>query len=393
MKSSAPIGTQYDVVIVGARVAGASTALLLARAGLSVLAVDRSARGSDTTSTHALMRPGLMQLHRWGVLPSLVAAGTPPIRQTTFHYGAEAVEVAIKPRDGVEALYSPRRTVFDRVLADAAADAGAQVVHGVVVDEVARSSSGRVSGVRLTDAAGQTRHVGAGIVIGADGAHSGIARAVGAEVLRAGRHAGTILYGHWRDLPLDGTHWYFGKDVAAGAIPTNDGQACVFAAMRGERYTTGSARSLDALFSEVIAANDAALASKVNAAAREGKLHPFPGRPGFIRQAWGPGWALVGDAECFKDPITAHGMSDALRDAELLALAVVAGTDEAFSSYQKTRDAFAGEFLDLSDEIASFGWDFERIKVLHHRLSRLMGREEDLIRSLDGVPRPAEALV
>lgn len=392
MKSSAPIATQYDAVIVGARVAGASTALLLARAGLSVLAVDRSARGSDTTSTHALMRPGLMQLHRWGVLPSLVAAGTPPIRQTTFHYGAEAVEVAIKPRDGVEALYSPRRTVLDRVLADAAADAGAQVVHGVVVDEVVRSSSGRVSGVRLTDAAGQMRQVEAGIVIGADGARSGIARAVGAEVLRAGRHAGTILYGHWRGLPLDGTHWYFGKDVAAGAIPTNDGQACVFAAMRGERYTTGSARSLDALFSEVVAANDAALARKVDVAEREGKLHPFPGRPGFIRQAWGPGWALVGDAECFKDPITAHGMSDALRDAELLAQAVVAGTDEAFSAYQKTRDAFAGEFLDLSDEIASFGWDFERIKVLHHRLSRFMGREEDLIRSLDGVPRPAEAL-
>src|SRR6185436_8231005 len=277
MKSPAPIATHYDAVIVGARVAGASTALLLARAGLSVLAVDRSARGSDTTSTHALMRPGLMQLHRWGVLPRLVAAGTPPIRQTTFHYGTEAVEVAIKPRDGVEALYSPRRTVLDRVLADAAADAGAEVVHGVVVDEVVRSSSGRVSGVRLTDAAGQMRHVEAGIVIGADGARSGIARAVGAEILRAGRHRGALLYGYWRGLPLDGTHWYYGKDVAAGAIPTNDGQACVFAAMRPERYTTESARGLDAVYGEVLAATDATLARRVAAAEREGKLHPFPG--------------------------------------------------------------------------------------------------------------------
>jgi flavin-dependent dehydrogenase len=326
------------------------------------------------------------------VLPRLVAAGTPPIRRTTFHYGPEAVEVAIKPRDGVEALYSARRTVLDRLLADAAAEAGAQVLHNVVAGELVRSSSGRVSGVRLADATGETRQVEAGIVIGADGARSGIARAVSAEVLRAGRHRGALLYGYWRNLPLDGTHWYYGKDVAAGAIPTNDGQACVFAAMRPERYTTESARGLDAVYGEVLAATDATLAHWVAAAEREGKLHPFPGRPGFIRQAWGPGWALVGDAECFKDPITAHGMSDALRDAELLAQAVVAGTDEAFSAYQATRDNLAGEFLDLSDEIASFDWDFARIKVLHHRLSALMGREEDLIRSLDGAWRAAEAL-
>ena len=81
-----------------------------------------------------------------------------------------------------------------------------------------------------------------------------------------------------------------------------------------------------------------------------------------------------------------------LRDAELLARAVVAGTDEALRPTRPTRDPFAAEFLDLSDEVASFDWDFERIKALHHRLSKLMGREEDLIRSLGGVPRPAEAL-
>ena len=71
----------------------------------------------------------------------------------------------------------------------------------------------------------------------------------------------------------------------------------------------------------------------------------------------------------------------------------MAGTDEALAAYQATRDAFAVEFLDLSDEIASFDWDLERIKVLHHRLSRLMGREEELIRSLDEARQDAEALV
>ena len=393
MDRTAPLRSQYDAIVVGARVAGASTALLLARTGLSVLAVERSARGADTTSTHALMRPGLMQLHRWGVLDRVVAAGTPPIRRTTFHYGPDAVEVPIKARDGVDALYAARRTVLDPVLADAAAEAGAHVVYGAVVDGLMREASGRVSGVRMTDAAGVARHVEANIVIGADGLRSGVARDVNAAVLRTGRHRALLIYGHWRNLPLDGTHWYYGRDHAAGAIPTNDGQACVFVAMRPERYGTEAARGLETLYTQALRDTDETLARLVSAADLDGKLHPFPGLPGFVRQPWGPGWALVGDSGCFKDPLTAHGMSDALRDAELLAQAVVTGTDQAFGVYQTTRDALALEFLDLSDEIASFDWDYSRVQALHHQLSRLMGREEDLVRSLDRVWRDAETLL
>jgi 2-polyprenyl-6-methoxyphenol hydroxylase-like FAD-dependent oxidoreductase len=378
---------RYDAVVVGARVAGASTALLLARAGLSVLVVERSARGSDTTSTHALMRPGLMQLERWGVLERIVAAGTPPIRRTTFHYAEDAVPVPFQPRDGLEALYAPRRTLLDAVLADAAAEAGARVVHGASAGDVVRDGAGRVCGIDVTDPEGATRRVGARIVIGADGARSGVARAVDAAVLGAGRHRGIVIYGYWRGLELDGTHWYFRKDLGAGAIPTNDGRANVFVAMRPERYEAQRALGIDALYGQALAETDAALAGQVAAAERDGKLHPFPGRAGFIRQAWGPGWALVGDAGCFKDPITAHGMSDALRDAELLARAVVAGTDEALRVYQAARDPFAAEFLDLSDEVASFDWDLDRARTLHHQLSKLMGREEDLIRSLGRPPR------
>jgi len=381
---------RYDAVVVGARVAGASTALLLARAGLSVLVVERSVRGSDTTSTHALMRPGVMQLHRWGLLEGLVAAGAPPIRQTTFHYAEEAVSVPFQARDGLEALYAPRRTLLDAALADAAGAAGAQVVYGASVGAVVRDTWGRVRGVHVMDSAGVACRVDAGIVIGADGARSGVARAVNADVLRAGRHQGTVIYGYWQGVELDGTHWYFRKGLGAGAIPTNDGRACVFVAMRPERYEAERALGMDALYRRALDETDAALGTRVAAAERDGKLHPFSGRAGFIRQAWGAGWALLGDAGCFKDPITAHGMSDALRDAELLARAVVAGTEEALAAYQATRNPFAIEFLDLSDEIASFDWDLDRARVLHHRLSRLMGREEDLIRSFGSAPRADE---
>ena len=118
------ISPSYDAVVVGARAAGASTAMLLARRGLRVLAVDKSREGSDTLSTHALMRAGVMQLHGWGVLDAVRSARTPAVRTTTFHYGREAVEVAIKERDGVDALYAPRRTVLDQALVNAAREAG-----------------------------------------------------------------------------------------------------------------------------------------------------------------------------------------------------------------------------------------------------------------------------
>jgi len=375
----------YDAIVVGARVAGAATAMLLARAGMRVLALERSAPGSDTLSTHALMRAGVTQLHRWGVLDRIVAAGTPPIRKTTFHYSAEAVSVAIRERDGVDALYAPRRTVLDSALVAAAREAGADVVHRATVTNLLYDPTGRVLGVNLTDAEGATRRVEAGIVIGADGARSGVARAAGAETIREGRSPAAVIYGYWRGLDLDGTHWQYGPDVTSGAIPTNDDLTCVFVGMRPGRYQAQRSGGFGKLFAEVLCEVDLDLADRVARAEHVGKFYPFPGLPGFLRQSWGRGWALVGDAACFKDPLTAHGMTDALRDAELLANAVITGTDSALAEYQSERDAFAVEFLDLSDEVASFDWDLDRLKGLHARLSKLMNRECDFVRSFDAM--------
>ena len=122
--------SRYDVLVVGARCAGAATAMLMARSGLRVLVIDRGRYASDTTSTHALMRGGVMQLHRWGLLPRIVAAGTPAVRSTEFHYGEDVVQVEIRPQHGVEALVAPRRTLLDSTLVDAARAAGAEVRHG-----------------------------------------------------------------------------------------------------------------------------------------------------------------------------------------------------------------------------------------------------------------------
>lgn len=219
----------WDVIVVGSRIAGASTALLLARAGLRVLVLDRARRGSDTLSTHALMRAGVLQLSRWGVLDEVVR-GTPPVRRTLFHYYDEdPVTVSSRPSPGVPALYAPRRTVLDTVLADAAERAGATVRHGTAVTGVLRDEHGRVTGVRTRRRGGPDGAERAPLVVGADGLRSAVADAVGAPVLWRGEAATNVLYGYVTDLPAAGYEWYYGAGVGAGLIPTHDGLTCVFA--------------------------------------------------------------------------------------------------------------------------------------------------------------------
>src|SRR4029077_14304855 len=150
----------YDVIIAGARCAGAATALLLARQGARVLVLDKSRYGTDTLSTHALMRGAVLQLHRWGLLPAVACAAPPLVRSTTFHLADAVTTIPVKPRHGVEALYAPRRSVLDAILADAARGAGpaspvrdaarasrAHVRFAATVTGVLRDRAGRVTGI------------------------------------------------------------------------------------------------------------------------------------------------------------------------------------------------------------------------------------------------------
>jgi len=392
MSEGTMLRTDYDVVVVGARCAGAATAMLLARQGLRVLAVERTRYGSDTLSTHALMRGAVLQLHRWGVLEAVAVAGTPPIRRTSFHYLDEEISVPIKARAGVDALYAPRRTVLDAVLQDAAQEAGATLVHGARVNDLLRDRHGRVCGVALERPVGGVSRVGARMVVGADGVRSTVARLVGAETVHAGVHATGNVYGYWRGLGLEeGTHWYWAPGVGAGAIPTNHGETCVFAGMPVQRFRGEVRSDLEGAYLRILLECSPVLAAAVAGAEAAGELKAFAGVEGFLRHSWGPGWALVGDAGYFKDPITAHGISDALRDAELLARAVADGTEAALARYQAERDELSVGLLEITDAVASFDWTLDEVRQLHLDLSTEMNREVEAILELDWPAPPAVA--
>jgi len=370
----------YDAVIVGARCAGAATAMLLATFGLRVLIFDKSRYGTDTLSTHALMRPAVLLLQRWGLTDRLEAEGTPRITKTSFIYAdderREAAEVDIKRRHGVDALYAPRRSVLDRILVDAAREAGADVHHGVQMLDLLHADDGRVAGVRLRDESGNVRDVRAGTVVGADGRRSGVARLAGSTPYVLGRHMTSCAYGYFRDLPIDGNRWYFRPGMGAGAIPTNDGRTLIFASVP-EDFAQGPAVDRTRAFHRVIREAAPDIAARVADERLVGKLYFFGGMRGFLRQPWGDGWALVGDAGYMTDPITAHGITNALRDAELLARAIVEG--RSLAEYQTARDDLSLQFFEVSDRVASLDWDIPTVQQYHRMMSTEMGREEDAL--------------
>jgi len=360
--------------------------MLLARRGLRVLAVDRDRYGADTLSTHALMRGGVLQLHRWGILEGLRAAGTPTVRSTSFHYADDVVDVQIKPQDGIDGLYAPRRTVIDKLLVDAARESGAQIAYRTRLIDLMRSPDGRVCGVHLRDSDGQDSQVAAELVVGADGVRSTVADLVGAERYRTGRHATGSVFSYWSNTGIEGYRWYYRPGVSVGAIPTNGGLTCIFASVPQRRFHDEIRRDTAAGHQQVLRECDPDLATVVEAADRAERYRGFAGQVGFFRQSSGPGWALIGDAGYFKDPITAHGMTDALIDAELLARAAAEGTERALADYQWARDARATRLFDVTDAIASFDWDLTKVQRLHRSLSDEMKKETVEVSQFHGVP-------
>lgn len=380
--------TRADVVVVGARCAGAAVARLLARAGVSVILVDRAPRGADTTSTHALMRGAVAQLARWGLLDRIIAAGTPPIRQTTFWYDDDSITIPITPRDGIDALYAPRRTVLDAVLLDAAEAAGARVFDRSRITALVRRTDGRIGGLEMVDAGQRRKVLRAPLVIGADGLRSTVAELVGAQVVEQFTHATAALYTYFDGLAVEGTNWYFGHKVAAGAIPTNGGRTGVFVLVPPDRFAAQFRNDRLAGFLDTLRLVAPALADQIGTTRPAEPFRGFGGHPGQVRQSIGPGWALVGDAGAFRDPITSHGITDALRDAEFLADAVLDAGPDAWQHYVKRRDRASRPVAALTDAIASLSWTMDEVRELHHDLSRAMNQSA---KSALESPPPARA--
>jgi flavin-dependent dehydrogenase len=354
---------RHDVVVVGARVAGSATAMLLARLGHDVVVLDQASFPSDTVSTHSIARSGVVQLRRWGLLEAVLDGGAPAIRQVSFNAGGESLTRTIKDKAGVDLLVAPRRYVLDALLAGAAERAGAKVRAGVTVTGVRRDGRGRVVGVSGQDRAGALVELEARLVVGADGLGSRVARSVGAPVTEAGPAGGAAQYAYYEGIPWTGIEFFVAPRSFAGVFPTHHSQACIWVCTpatdaRAARRRTGS--RVEA-FDQLLERSAPELAKRLRQARRTAPVQGMLRQPNQLRQAFGPGWALVGDAGYYRDAITAYGISDAFHHAELLAVALdqaLGGDAEeeatALAAYQWQRDQALAEIFELTCRLAAY---------------------------------------
>lgn len=321
----------YDAIIVGARAAGAPTAMLLARTGRRVLLLDRAAFPSDTLSTHYIHQPGVACLRRWGLLDKVAASGCPPIREYTLDTGPFALHGAPPAIDGVAEAYSPRRQVLDRILAVAAARSGAEVRERFAVHDVL-FEDGRAVGVRSRDGHVERSR----LVIGADGRHSMIARAVRAPEYDVEPALTCSYYAYWSGVDMTGAELYPRDGRMIVASPTHDGRVVVIAFWPRDEFDAVR-KDVEGSFRAVLE-HAPGLAERLRGGRRVERFRGTLQAPNRFRKPYGPGWALVGDAGFHKDPIMATGITDAFRDAELLADAVQSGD---FEGYERRRNAMA----------------------------------------------------
>ena len=346
----------YDAIVIGARCAGAPTAMLLARRGYRVLLLDRDRFPSDTISTHMIHPPGVALLERWALLGRLVATGCPPITTYSFDFGPVAFAGHPQPAAGGGAVaYAPRRTVLDKLLVDAAAEAGAELREGFTVEQLI-VDDGRVTGIRGHARGGASMVERARVVIGADGRHSLVARTMQPAQYRDQPPLQCGYYTYWSDLPADAFAIYARDRRGWGVIPTHDGLTLVVVGWPHAEFEANR-RDLERAYLDSLE-QDPGFAERVRGARRE---EPYRGGvvSSYFRTPFGPGWALVGDAGYNKDPITAFGISDAFRDAERCADALheaLSGAvpfDEAMSAYQQARDAESLPMYELTCSLAT----------------------------------------
>ncbi|ACU71495.1 monooxygenase FAD-binding [Catenulispora acidiphila DSM 44928] len=381
----------YDVIIVGARCAGAATALLLARQGVRVLLADRTTFPSDTVSTHLLHPAGVARLREWNLLEPLLATGCPPLDAISYHAAEDLVlRGAPYAYEDVTISVAPRRTVLDALLVEAAVAAGAELREGASLRNVLWED-GRVVGAEFGSGADSSGGSGvfterASLVIGADGRHSTVAREVGAKLVRDAGTFGCQFYGYWSGLPDEGTQIFIGGGQAVLAYPTHDRHHLVLVGWPHARFAEVK-QDIDRHFLAAVATSAPAVREHLTDDARSERITGSGDLANYVRESSGPGWVLVGDAAMAKDAVTAQGIGDAFSQAQSLAerlpAALAAGpraVDASTAAHVADRDRDGATAFETTVAFAMGGNSSELLPVL-----RAIADRPDLVSMFYGI--------
>ncbi|MFC4016006.1 NAD(P)/FAD-dependent oxidoreductase [Nonomuraea purpurea] len=349
----------YDVIVVGARCAGASIAMLLSRQGRRVLLLDRAGLPADTVSTLLIQQPGLLRLHQWGLLDDILATGAPVLSRASVTAGAVRLTGTAPVLDPTRGPCAPRRYALDQILLDAAIAAGALFRPRANVSDL-HWDGGRVAGVVHTTPSGRRTLERATLVIGADGRHSTVAKLVGAAYLRHTPPVTRAIYTYYSGLPQQGLSFYSGVRNSAVCLPTQDGLTLVNTTIPHYPANRDVQGSREEIYRTMIRRLSQELHESLAQARRHDRLYYCTDLPNFFRQPYGPGWVLAGDAAHHKDPLPATGISDAFAQADQLACLLTGPLDD--HAHVAARLAGYADYLRRG-----FTPTYERILAIPHR--------------------------
>ncbi len=333
---------RFDVVVVGARLAGCAVAAPLARAGRRVLVLDRMRFPSDQLSTHVLLPAGTSELASLGALPRILRLNPSQVRYVEVQAEGIACRERMRPAaDGIDYGVCVPRDLQDVELVEAVREQGAEVSERCTVESL-RRRAGRVAGVRYRTAEGAVEEVESTLVIGADGRRSTVASLVGAwRPYRLSRNGRGLVFRYLED-PLAGAaeaetyhQWREGESFAFAFPTTPEGKVLVL--LMGHRDEVRRARrDPDSYWADKLEQHPG-LARRIAGSPPGSKLRSTGDTPAFFRFSSGPGWALAGDAGHFKDPVTGQGMRDAMFAGRTLAEQVLPVLDDPGAVDRETR--------------------------------------------------------
>lgn len=386
----------FDVVVIGSGVAGAPTAMLLARSGHKVLLIDRHIFPRDALSTHFIWPRGVSYLNRWG-LAKPIFDKTPHF--TTLEMNVEGISLkGSVPLGHLESRFrqlhgdsrgatttycGPRRNFLDQFLQDEARKAGAEVRDGTAFVEPI-VEDGTVKGIRADDPAGKPISIRSRLVIGADGMHSPFAKKIGTRVTQY-RELSTFAYwGYFSGIQRDGLAFYRKGRLGMAIFPTS-GETHMVLVYGPTGWWNDFRKDAEKNFHKTIAFCEPEIAQLVLAGKREEPFKACGHMPAFHHDLWGPGWVLVGDAGSFKDQVTAIGITHAFRDAELVtqfihpALAGEMTMDAALTNYTAVRAADYVDYFNLVCQLAEMNVYSKAEIEFFYGIHKDQARVDDLI--------------
>lgn len=358
-----------DVLIAGARCAGATLAIHLARAGKQVTLVDAAALPSDQPlSTHYISPYGLGLLNELGVGDKVCDIAPP---WPMFQLGMENARIPISYPSALRPI-CPRRLDLDALLLDEARAAGAQVRTRTRLVELVREGE-RVVGAVVRNGE-QHEELGAAVVVGADGHHSTVAKLVRAQEYHGYDSPRAAYWAYWPKPSWydedpryrgSGMNWFEGDDFLF-IFPTNRDLVLVGVAFPRTQLPQWRGQHRERLLARLRACE---LTAPVVEGDPVSDVIGFVKSRFFFRQAAGPGWALVSDAGLFIDPAPALGISDALRDARSLASAIVEGGDEALVRYWRERDVCSIALFEQARGMGEPGYNNPLTRLIYRKVA------------------------